>query len=114
MVSRWGGEEFVVVLANCSSTQARLYLERVMTSIRQLRIKYKNVVNEQTLISMTASAGYCPFSQASSVQEAFSQADRALYEAKSEGRDQYRRACPDIAMSELTSAFPNSRSQLLN
>lgn len=114
VVSRWGGEEFVVVLANCSSTQARLYLERVMTSIRQLRIKYKNVVNEQTLISMTASAGYCPFSQASSVQEAFSQADRALYEAKSEGRDQYRRACLDITMSGLTSSFHNSRSQLLN
>lgn len=87
VVGRWGGEEFVVLLTNCVSEQARVYLERVMTHIRLLRIPH-----EKGHLSMTASAGYCAFSQAKSVEHSFTQADKALYAAKSEGRDRYQKA----------------------
>jgi len=87
VVGRWGGEEFVVLLTNSSSEQARVYLERVMAKIRLLCVPY-----ESGHISMTASAGYCEFSQAKSVEHSFTQADKALYAAKSDGRDRYKRA----------------------
>jgi diguanylate cyclase (GGDEF)-like protein len=87
VVGRWGGEEFIVLLTNCSSEQARVFLERVMAKIRLLRVPY-----EQGHISMTASAGYCAFSQAKSVEHSFTQADTALYIAKSNGRDRYKKA----------------------
>lgn len=87
VVGRWGGEEFVVLLTNCSSELARVYLERVMTQIRLLRIPH-----EKGHLSMTASAGYCAFSQAKSVEHSFTQADTALYAAKSDGRDRYKKA----------------------
>lgn len=87
VVGCWGGEEFIVLLTNCSCEQARVYLERVMTHIRLLKVPC-----DQGHISMTASAGYCAFSQAKSVEHSFTQADTALYAAKSNGRDRYKKA----------------------
>lgn len=81
---RWGGEEFMVILSNCTEDEAALFLSRAMKKLRESVVK----TSRETL-RMTASAGYCSLSKALSPEDAIAKADKALYKAKSNGRDQF-------------------------
>ena len=81
---RWGGEEFMVILSNCTEDEAALFLSRAMKKLRDSVVK----TSRETL-RMTASAGYCSLSKALSPEDAIAKADKALYKAKSNGRDQF-------------------------
>jgi len=86
-VGRWGGEEFIVILTKCTPQEARIYLHRAMNTIRLL-----TVLSGAHAINITASAGYCAFSQVNQLEHVFQKADDALYEAKSSGRDTFIKA----------------------
>ena len=88
VVGRWGGEEFIVILTKCTPQEARIYLHRAMNKIRWLK-----VTRGGTTLSLTASAGYCAFSQCNTLEEVYQKADEALYQAKHSGRDTFTRAC---------------------
>jgi two-component system, cell cycle response regulator len=78
-VGRYGGEEFLVVLPNCTVKEARDVAERV----RQ-RIGDRPIVNE---VKVTVSIGVSQWCSGQTVRNLLHQADVALYKAKHRGRN---------------------------
>ncbi|RUO80548.1 hypothetical protein CWI84_05680 [Idiomarina tyrosinivorans] len=82
-ISRYGGEEFVMLLADSDSDSALKLLERARTTVREIPFRFKNED-----ISITISFGMADFqSSLDTMSSVFEKADNALYKAKSEGRD---------------------------
>jgi diguanylate cyclase (GGDEF)-like protein len=72
LVARWGGEEFAVALPGAAAEQAVPVLERLRAA---------------TPNGQTASIGVAAFVPGASLAQLVEQADQALYQAKSHGRD---------------------------
>lgn len=86
-VSRWGGEEFAILLRNANVETAR----NVAESLRR-RIKDHNFVIDGRTITLTASMGITGLDPAEpdALMQAYQRADQVLYEAKGAGRNQIR------------------------
>jgi len=80
-LGRWGGEEFILVCPGATLSKASDLAEK----LRQ-RIMKTNFLPEDPLC-VTASFGVATCPAGSSFEEAFQQADQALYLAKSRGRN---------------------------
>lgn len=78
---RWGGEEFVLVIKNTKIVEAEKILNRIRESVENHTITFKG--NSQKI---TASFGVCEFN-GEDFQQIFSMADKALYQAKEQGRN---------------------------
>ncbi len=90
--ARYGGEEFVLVIPGSGPEEAGDYAEKLRKRIESYNFLIRNsngkIVKES--IRITASmgvAGISPTETASSVEELIDAADRALYEAKTNGRN---------------------------
>ena len=90
VASRFGGEEFAVLLGKVEVEEAVETSERLLHTIRSLEIRATTGV-----IAVTASAGLAlvtaadhPRAGARAVEAVLRSADAALYEAKMNGRDQ--------------------------
>jgi len=82
VLARWGGDEFVLLLTDTSAPLARAGVERLRQRAASL------VVNANgTELRVTVSAGLTEHIAGESVPQALERADRALYEAKGQGRD---------------------------
>lgn len=81
-VSRYGGDEFVVLLTDTPQTDARIVLERICGRIAQY--DWRSVVPD---IPVTISVGFAEIEANETVAQVFERADRALYEAKQSGRN---------------------------
>jgi len=78
-----GGEEFTVILVETSLQDGLLTAERIRKSIENLNITYK-----KNIINITVSIGAVEFPNSSKESESLiNEADKALYEAKSKGRN---------------------------
>lgn len=99
IVCRYGGEEFVVVLPNISPVALRSRAERLLEQVRDLHVD----CNGQVVGGVTVSAGIAisPL-HARNIDGLISAADRALYAAKSAGRN--RVATPPPLVIEHTVA----------
>ncbi len=82
MIFRYGGEEFVVILSNTGPNGARLLAERVRHAIESTFIDW----NSDTL-SVTASLGVASLKQDIAADVLLQNADKAMYKAKSNGRN---------------------------
>lgn len=94
IVGRWGGEEFAVVLPGAGADQAALVAERIRTTLAESELR---TGDGQKITSPTVSQGIATFPDP--VQEGdrlVDIADKALYLAKSEGRDQIRVASLEL------------------
>jgi diguanylate cyclase (GGDEF)-like protein len=80
-VFRYGGEEFVVILTNTDIEGALFIGERVRREIKKLIIKSHEQIN------VTASIGIAASNTIRDVNDTLYHADKALYQAKEEGRD---------------------------
>lgn len=80
-LGRWGGEEFVLVCPGASLAKAADLAEKLRHRIRET-----NFIPEDPLI-ITASFGVAITQNGQSFEDAFRQADQALYLAKSRGRN---------------------------
>jgi len=83
LLGRWGGDEFVILLPEADLSSVNKIADRLCKDIRahSLSIDGKK-------IAMTVSVGVATTDGAVfSIDELFSRADRALYEAKQAGRD---------------------------
>jgi len=78
---RYGGEEFVILLADTSSENARIFAERVRKEIAQAIVKYNDID-----ISYTISLGIAEIDESIKSHESWIEcADTALYQSKDEG-----------------------------
>ncbi|MFD2231633.1 GGDEF domain-containing protein [Alkalimarinus sediminis] len=82
VVSRWGGEEFLMLLPDTSLLQALTLAERLRAAVEEHTFTYKFKT-----IPMTMSAGVCTVSQHEDINKLLKQADINLYEAKTKGRN---------------------------
>jgi diguanylate cyclase (GGDEF)-like protein len=82
---RWGGEEFVVVLPGQKADLLESALRRVLKELSEMRFEASN----GELFSVTASAGLAATPEdGASAQSLIRRADKCLYDAKRDGRDQ--------------------------
>lgn len=81
IVFRYGGEEFVVILTETSLDGSKIPLERLRQAIENYKFKYENNVIKVTVSIGAASNSY------DNINTVILNADKALYEAKSSGRN---------------------------
>lgn len=82
IIGRYGGEEFVVALVNCTLADARHAMESVCE--RLSKIVFNSGGQEFTV---TLSVGLAPLNDYPTAEAAIEAADRALYERKQSGRN---------------------------
>jgi len=84
MVSRWGGEEFAILLAQAGHTEALQFAQRLR---REVAGRAFPVADLQAEVHITASIGISTIRESVPATQWIEQADRALYEAKRSGRN---------------------------
>ena len=85
LVARYGGEEFAVIMANTPTQNALYYAERVRKAIEGM--DFKKVCGASKLTISLGVATY-PDAQISSADQLIDCSDKALYQAKENGRNQ--------------------------
>jgi len=89
LVSRWGGEEMLILLPETDLAQAHGIAKRLLRIIGTTRLTYGG-----TQVGVTLSMGVAEFSPSLSIRELVSLADAYMYEAKKAGRNTvYRPLC---------------------
>ncbi len=86
VVARYGGEEFAIILRDTKLKDARMLVDRLLTSVRALKIRTNP---KATPIQITVSAGLSQYMSGETETGWLSRTDAALYEAKRTGRDRY-------------------------
>ena len=82
---RFGGEEFVVILANTPPRGAMIVAETIRQRIEGLRLKRTR--DGQALAPITASIGVAEMTVRDTAETVLARADDALYAAKGDGRN---------------------------
>ena len=80
---RLGGEEFIVILPQCTSDDAKKFIERCAEAFKN--IEHAKLPND---FKITASFGVAAKSNGESLEELIIEADNAMYQAKRNGRNQ--------------------------
>jgi two-component system, cell cycle response regulator len=89
-VTRYGGEEFVVLLPGTSVAEASVIAERLLVSVRSL--EFDVALNHE--LGVSVSIGVSSVTEETSAPEyILNEADKALYKAKSTGRNRFELAC---------------------
>jgi diguanylate cyclase (GGDEF)-like protein len=81
-VSRWGGEEFLVLLPNTTLAAAAAIAERI-----RLAVSEKPIETAHALVSLTVTSGVSEWQQGERMETCIARADRALYRGKAAGRN---------------------------
>ena len=88
IVARFGGEEFLVILAGITSTEALIIATEIHNAIARLAIPHKDS-EAGNLITVSIGVNSCDKEQkCSNFQSIIEGADTALYKAKDSGRNQ--------------------------
>jgi diguanylate cyclase (GGDEF)-like protein len=82
VLARWGGEEFMLMMSDTRAALARSGLERLQQHVSALRI-----LRGSEAIGVTLSGGLAEHHAGESVAQTLERAERALAEAKLQGRD---------------------------
>jgi len=82
LVARYGGDEFAVILNDTAAENSVKLIERFLTSVRDICVPYAPA---DTRIS--CSAGYTEIHERDTVESLVKRADKALYQAKADGRN---------------------------
>lgn len=87
-VSRYGGEEFAIILPNVTIETARALLEEVREGIARARLVTSRT--NKPIGVVTVSFGVSACLEGDGIERLFERADKQLYEAKSAGRNLVR------------------------
>jgi len=85
LIARYGGEEFVVLLSGMDKERAVSFAERVRQQIRELTVVYSG---QQLQTTISIGLSICSPKIGWKSDRLLEQADRALYQAKNQGRNQ--------------------------
>ena len=88
-VARWGGEEFVVALAQTAEAGARVAAERVRRAIAEARYVLPNGTEHRATASVGLASADGPDWQ---IDDLLGRADKAMYSAKHRGRNRVEMA----------------------
>ncbi len=80
--ARWGGEEFLVLLTDTDASQAAVVADKICRAIADTPIQFND-----SSVDITISIGIAEFAGESDPLDIIRRADRALYQAKDEGRN---------------------------
>ncbi len=83
-VGRYGGEELIFCLPDTTLDTAESVMNRLRKKVENLRIE----LNTKEAVTVTLSFGIAELHEKNSVSDSIENADKALYEAKSSGRNQ--------------------------
>lgn len=81
-IYRYGGEEFVVLINRIDRETARSIAERIVRTVRETRMLYRN-----RRVDMTVSVGMAARHPEDTPETLIERADRAVYAAKRSGKD---------------------------
>jgi diguanylate cyclase (GGDEF)-like protein len=81
-VTRFGGDEFAVILRDATAADGSRLAERLLTAVRHLELPGRG-----DAVRITVSVGVAEALTGEPADSWLARADRALYEAKAEGRD---------------------------
>lgn len=90
IIGRYGGEEFLILLPHTKKEKAYLIAERIRKDIENQKIKIKDNEDKEKNIKVTLSIGISELSDLidkTEPTELIKRADKALYQAKEEGRN---------------------------
>lgn len=82
LIGRYGGEEFAVVLPECSTQEGQLVMTQICNAFAEL-----SFTNDGVSLSVTLSVGIAALNEFENGSEALNAADQALYERKKAGRN---------------------------
>jgi diguanylate cyclase len=86
VVTRYGGEEFAVLLENAGVTEVEGRLKQLVGDISNAAYEY-DVLGRTERVRFTVSCGLTDLTPSESPEEFLKRADEALYEAKKKGRN---------------------------
>ena len=98
VLARWGGEEFVLMLAETDPGGARDLLDRIRLAVAAMEMPLANGT-----LRMTVSVGLAQHQPGDTVEQTLERADQALYAAKSQGRNR-------VVVAPLTAPIGTSMS----
>jgi diguanylate cyclase (GGDEF)-like protein len=101
---RFGGEEFVVLMRCISGDDAESVFERLRRNVEAFRFPQVGQI--------TVSVGYTALRSGDSPASAFDRADKAVYHAKQNGRNQIRHHAALVAAGELADTTRDSDVEL--
>lgn len=83
LVSRWGGEEFLIIFPNMNGDEARAMLEEIKTRVKKIEFDTGSVT-----FSITVTYGLAEYGFNGDAEAVVKEADDKLYIGKANGRDQ--------------------------
>ncbi|PWK46323.1 GGDEF domain-containing protein [Pleionea mediterranea] len=86
IVSRYGGEEYVIVLPNTQLSDCAALMNRIRETIA--RLYFVNKSNNERIDCITMSFGIAGYQAGDNFHSLFDRADKALYQSKQNGRNQ--------------------------
>lgn len=84
-IYRYGGEEFIIILNRILLNEAEKTVERFIKETDESKLLYKG-----QNIHLTISAGIASYKKGDTVESIIEKVDKALYEAKSSGKNCYK------------------------
>ncbi|MDN8333208.1 GGDEF domain-containing protein [Acinetobacter baumannii] len=101
LVARYGGEEFLLLFPMTNVQQAKIQAERLMNAIKKIAIVHPcSSVSPYVTISVGVATTIPRLND--SISAFVSRADHALYQAKTNGRNQYQIALNEEQIVDLT------------
>ena len=82
LVSRWGGEEFLIVFVDLNGDDAYIKLSHLRETVKDIRLSH---INDEVKVTMTY--GLTEYDTSKSFEENIKEADEKLYMGKQDGRD---------------------------
>ncbi|MES2091654.1 MAG: GGDEF domain-containing protein [Pseudomonadota bacterium] len=82
LLARWGGEEFLLLMADSCAPHAAKAIDRIRENLSQVQM-----TTEAPQLRITFSAGFVQFLSGDTLDSAIERADQALYTAKKNGRN---------------------------
>ncbi len=87
--ARYGGEEFMILLPKTGSEGAQLIAQRVIDNIAALKMEHVGTQLEKKIVSVSIGCLTHLAQKGDTVESVINLADKALYEAKAQGRDRF-------------------------